>query len=142
MEVNKLNIRVYALLIHEEKFLVLKETYAGEKLIKLPGGGLEIGESVHQTLIREFKEELNLTVEIGEHIYTQDFFLNSKFIKTEQLLTIYYYAKPLNVNELKIIDSDIDELHWIPLKEIHEDFFPLPVDKVVAKIIREKLKKL
>ncbi|MCB9202381.1 MAG: NUDIX domain-containing protein [Flavobacteriales bacterium] len=137
--INKLNLRVYGILVHEGKFLMMREMYVGKKLVKLPGGGMELGESPKETLVREFKEELNLEVEVGEHIYTQDFFLKSKFKSNEQLMTIYYYVSSNNVKDIKIIEKSIEELIWVSIDEMHEDLFELPVDKVVAKIIREKI---
>ena len=37
-KIDRFNIRVYALCIEDQKILTLFESYAGEKLIKLPGG--------------------------------------------------------------------------------------------------------
>ena len=59
-----LNVRVYGILIHENKLLVSDEYIKGMKITKLPGGGLEHGEGTIDCLKREFKEELNLDVEI------------------------------------------------------------------------------
>jgi len=47
----------------DDKVLILKANYA-EKRWGLPGGGLDLGEMVHQVLIRECKEELGVDVEI------------------------------------------------------------------------------
>jgi 8-oxo-dGTP diphosphatase len=70
-----LNVRVYGILIHENKLLVSDEYIKGMKITKLPGGGLEFGEGTHDCLKREFKEELDLDVEIESHFYTTDFFV-------------------------------------------------------------------
>ena len=65
--IDKLNIRVYATAIKDEKVLVLHEEYAGEQLMKLPGGGLEFGEGLLDCLHREFEEELNVTINTDEN---------------------------------------------------------------------------
>ena len=98
--IHKINIRVYAIYLNEKnELMALDEGYAGEKLIKLPGGGLEFGEGTIECLHREFAEELNLKIEVLEHFYTQEDFLVSRFRENEQLLTIYYTVNILNLKE-------------------------------------------
>ena len=115
--------------------MVLKEGYAGEQLVKLPGGGLEFGEGILDCLHREFLEELNLKVRILEHFYTQEEFLVSRFRENEQLLTIYYKVEIINIKDLKILDSGIESVEWIPITG--KNPLPLPIDQLVF----EKLQK-
>src|SRR6266487_1963876 len=90
------NIRVYGILINEEKqVLVADEFIRGKYFTKFPGGGLELGEGTRDCLKREFREEMDLEVEAGEHIYTTDFFLASAFNPNHQIISIYYLVKPL-----------------------------------------------
>lgn len=68
------NLRVYGILINENKQVLVSDEYIrGNYITKFPGGGLEFGEGTRDCLCREFMEEMNLTVEVGEHIYTTDF---------------------------------------------------------------------
>ena len=136
--IDKINIRVYAIYLNEKnELMALDEGYAGEKLIKLPGGGLEFGEGTIECLHREFAEELNLKIEVLEHFYTQEDFLVSRFRENEQLLTIYYTVNILNLDELKILDESIEKVKWISLHE--ENPLPLPIDKIVFEKLKEKL---
>ena len=136
--IDKINIRVYAIYLNEKnELMALDEGYAGEKLIKLPGGGLEFGEGTIECLHREFAEELNLKIEVLEHFYTQEEFLVSMFRENEQLLTIYYTVNILNLDELKILDESIENVKWISLQE--ENPLPLPIDKIVFEKLKEKL---
>ena len=136
--IDKINIRVYAIYLNEKnELMALDEGYAGEKLIKLPGGGLEFGEGTIECLHREFAEELNLKIEVLEHFYTQEDFLVSRFRENEQLLTIYYTVNILNLDELKILDDSIENVKWISLHE--ENPLPLPIDKIVFQKLKEKL---
>ena len=136
--IDKINIRVYAIYLNENnELMALDEGYAGEKLVKLPGGGLEFGEGTLECLHREFAEELNLKIEIVDHFYTQEDFLVSKFRKNEQLLTIYYQVNILNLDELEILDEIIEKVKWISLQE--ENPLPLPIDKIVFQKLKEKL---
>ncbi|MEN9487186.1 MAG: hypothetical protein RIR56_874 [Bacteroidota bacterium] len=136
--IDKINIRVYAIYLNEKnELMALDEGYAGEKLIKLPGGGLEFGEGTIECLHREFAEELNLKIEVLEHFYTQEDFLVSRFRENEQLLTIYYTVNILNLEDLKILDDSIENVKWISLHE--ENPLPLPIDKIVFEKLKEKL---
>ena len=136
--IDKINIRVYAIYINEnQEIMALDEGYAGQKLVKLPGGGLEFGEGTLECLHREFAEELNLKIEVLEHFYTQEEFLVSMFRENEQLLTIYYTVNILNLDELKILDDSIENVKWISLQE--ENPLPLPIDKIVFEKLKEKL---
>lgn len=136
--IDKINIRVYAIYVNKnQELMALDEGYAGKKLVKLPGGGLEFGEGTLQCLHREFAEELNLKIEVLEHFYTQEEFLVSMFRENEQLLTIYYTVNILNLDELKILDDSIENVKWISLQE--ENPLPLPIDKIVFEKLKEKL---
>lgn len=140
-KIDKFNVRVYGLLVHEHQLMVLKEPYAGEILYKFPGGGVEFGEGLTACLDRELQEELNLKLKSHVHFYTQESFLASKFRENEQLLTIYYLIEVEDISSLKILDTNIEALLWIPLEILNPDHVNLPIDQyVVEKFITEKVK--
>ena len=72
---NKLRIRVSGILIKDDALVLVKHHNLGEKdeLWAPPGGGMNFGENIHQTLIREFKEETGIDVEIGELLNVTEF---------------------------------------------------------------------
>lgn len=135
--IDKINIRVYAAALKDGKVLVLHEEYAGEQLMKLPGGGLEFGEGVLDCLHREFEEELNAKIRIVEHLYTQEEFLVSRFRENEQLLTIYYIVEILDETEFIILDPCIEKTDWIPINTA-ENPFQLPIDRMAFIKLKEK----
>lgn len=134
------NVRVYALLEHNGKVLVMHEPFQGKLIYKFPGGGLEFGEGTKDCLVREFKEELNLDVEITSHFYTQDFFVLNAFDPTEQVLLIYYKVTITDktLANLKILDADIEELLWIEPKQLKATKFTLEADKVVVDLYKKE----
>ena len=134
------NVRIYALLEHKGKVLVIHEPFQGKLIYKFPGGGLEFGEGTKDCLKREFKEELNLDVEIGSHIFTQDFFVPNAFDPTEQVLLIYYKAtvSEKSLAQLKILDADINELLWIEVNDLDLNQFTLDADKVVVDLYKKE----
>ena len=135
--IDKFNIRVYAAAVKDKKVLVLHEEYAGEQLMKLPGGGLEFGEGLHDCLHREFEEELNVKINVLGHLYTQEDFLVSRFRSNEQLLTVYYLVEIVDENEFLIMDPCIEKTEWIPI-DTDENPFPLPIDKIVFEKLKER----
>ncbi len=136
--IDKINIRVYACTVKDKKVLTLFEEYAGEALMKFPGGGLEYGEGVLECLHREFEEELNVKVEIAEHFYTQEDFLVSRFRENEQLLTIYYIVNIINEEDFLILDPCIEKAEWIDIDQPGNPF-SLPIDKIVFDKLKEKI---
>jgi ADP-ribose pyrophosphatase YjhB (NUDIX family) len=150
---NLFNIRVYGILINEKKqVLVSDEFIRGSYYTKFPGGGLEFGEGTRECLKREFKEEMDLEVEIGDHIYTTDFFQMSAFNPEHQIVSIYYFANPIEPIKAPLRDTlfDFDEQQMKVYKEtgetetfrfidwdnFSEDSVTLPIDKIVAGIIK------
>ena len=74
------NVRVYGILINEAKQVLVSDEYIrGAYITKFPGGGLEFGEGTRDCLQREFMEEMNLKVAVGNHLYTTDHFQLSAF---------------------------------------------------------------
>ena len=131
------NIRVYALCIVNNELLTLKEPFAGNKVVKLPGGGLEFGEGTADCLKREFKEELNLEITVGDAFYIQEDFVPSLAKDGKQLLTLYFFATIIDLHNLEITDKNIQEVNWIPLTANNP--FTLPVDRIVFNKLQSKL---
>lgn len=129
------NVRIYGLLVHENRLLIIREPFAGMIIDKFPGGGLEFGEGTIDCLKREFKEELNLEIEVLEHIYTQDFFLASRFDEKEQILMIYYKVTAKDIAQLEVLDPDIQALIWKDLNEVTTNDLSLPTDKLVLEMV-------
>jgi len=147
-------IRVYGILFGEnKKVLVSDEFIRGNYYTKFPGGGLELGEGTRDCLKREFKEEMNLNVNITDHIYTTDFFQMSAFNPDDQIISIYYFAEALEPITAPLRDKlfDFDEremnvykatgetetFRFIDWNDFSEESVTLPIDKVVAKIVKE-----
>src|SRR5688572_29676578 len=149
------NIRVYGILTDENKrVLVSDEFIRGNYYTKFPGGGLEFGEGTRDCLKREFKEEMDLLVEIGDHIYTTDFFQLSAFHPDHQIISIYYYARALEPISCPIRTTEFDfdagqletyrntgeteTFRFINWDEFSENSVTLPIDKLVAAMLKTK----
>ena len=140
----KFNLRIYGLLVSEcRQVLVSDECRNGFSFTKFPGGGLEFGEGFKAALKREFLEELNLNVEVGELFYFNDFYQASAFNPTEQLVSFYYFVETVNwrsiLTDQHVVPlTDEGEKHrWIPVSELDADDFTFPIDKIVANRLSE-----
>ena len=148
------NIRVYGILMNEQKQVLVSDEYIrGNYYTKFPGGGMELGEGTRDCLKREFKEEMDLEVEIGDHIYTTDFYQVSAFNPEHQIISIYYFARALEPITVplrsKLFDFDEKQMEvyhktgtteafrFIDIEQFGPDAVTLPIDKVVAGMVRD-----
>jgi 8-oxo-dGTP diphosphatase len=148
------NLRVYGILINEQhQLLVTDELIRGGKFTKFPGGGLEFGEGTRDCLKREFLEEMNLKVEVLEHIYTTDFYQESAFRPGDQIISIYYRVRPLETIAVRLSTTPFDfdsaqmqqyaeqreteSFRFIDMAAVSEESVTLPIDKLVVRMIKE-----
>jgi 8-oxo-dGTP diphosphatase len=147
------NLRVYGLLIDSNKRVLLSDEFIrGQYITKFPGGGLELGEGTRDCLKREFEEETNLDVTIGDHSYTTDFFQISGFNHVDQIISIYYFAhadEPIRLaTKTTLFDFEpyqvadpttcSEVFRWVEWNDFNEECVTLPIDKIVAKMVKEK----
>ena len=148
------NVRVYGILINDQRqVLVSDEFIRGEYYTKFPGGGLEFGEGTRDCLKREFKEEMDLEVEVGEHIYTTDYFQLSAFNPSHQIISIYYFANALEAikcplrtavfdfdeRQLGVYEQtgEIETFRFIDWEDFGPDKVTLPRDKIVSEMVKK-----
>ena len=146
------NVRVYGLLLDAQNRLLVSDEYIrGEFFTKLPGGGLEFGEGTRDGLAREFMEETGITVNVGKHLYTTDFFQISAFNKKDQIISIYYMVSSAECQKIKTSERNFDfssdqiadkkgtfeSFRWVNFEELNEDSMSLPIDKVAIQILKQ-----
>lgn len=141
------NIRVYGLLFNEQnQILISDEEEYGFQFSKFPGGGLEYGEGLIDGLKREFVEECNVEIEVLEHFYTTDFFIQSVF-NDSQVISIYYLVKPLSGLELDFREQPFDfqmegdilqAFRWKGIHELNSEDLTFPTDQRVLELLKIK----
>ncbi|GAA0559377.1 NUDIX domain-containing protein [Chitinophaga japonensis] len=144
------NVRVYGILFNEQKQVLVSDEYIrGGYYTKFPGGGLEFGEGTLDCIVREWQEELTQEVEVVEHIYTTDFFQISAFDNTSQIISIYYLVRPVSPFTAPILNqpfdfeipegiTEVEGVRWIDWEQFSADSVTLPIDKVVATLLKSK----
>lgn len=107
---------VYAFIFNEidKKVLMVKNHGSGWSL---PGGAVEQGETLEQAVIRESKEETNLTIEVESIVAVNEAFFESKGCHA---LFITFKAKVV-VGDIEIIHKDeIEDIKWIDIDTANE----------------------
>lgn len=149
------NLRVYGVLLGpNNEVLVSDELIRDGYYTKFPGGGLEFGEGTRDCLKREFKEEMDLDIAVGDHLYTTDYFQMSAFNPDHQIISIYYWVtalepikaplrqKPFDFDEreMKIYAErkETETFRFIDAAVFNEDSVTLPIDKVVARLLTDR----
>ena len=147
-----ITIRVYGILINEQQQILVSDEYIrGMYVTKFCGGGLEEGEGTRDCLRREFMEEMNLNVQVEDHFYTTDFYQPSAFRKGDQIMSIYYKVKAMELitaplrnqpfqfdeREMNMYNEtgETETFRFINLTDFNEDCMTLPIDKIIAKMI-------
>ncbi len=129
----RFNIRVYGIWLEDGQVLLNDQYVSGQKITKFPGGGLEWGEGTRDSLIREWKEEMNIAIQVGKHIYTTDFFQPSAF-DDSQVISIYYAVKPLEALTLPYSKGG-ETFYFRSFDKMLKNTLSLPIDKVVATLL-------
>ncbi len=113
---------VAALITSGSKLLVVMRKYEpGKGLYGLPGGFVDYGETLEQSLLREIDEELSITLK-AYHYYCS--FPNTYFYRDVLYHTIDCYFRAEIDKDAKIIPRDDAEAYkWIELNAIDEHAF-------------------
>ena len=134
--------RVAGICINKGKILLQKPT--NDNAFAFPGGHVEFGETNAQTLIREFKEELDVEISVGNLKWVAEIFFPWGDKPCHQIC-LYYIVEitsdniPLEgkfIGKEKIEGRNFDlEFHWIPISELNNiDVYPTNVVELLNKI--------
>ncbi|MFK7970091.1 MAG: NUDIX domain-containing protein [Bacteroidia bacterium] len=145
---NTFNLRVYGLCVVDGALLVAEEKHHNTAMRKFPGGGLEFGEGLKECLVREWREELDVAIEVpGDIFYANDFLITSRFDGSQQVVAMFYRVNMLEEPGIPITDIPMNydtaqngdmSFRFIPLSEVQPEDFTFPADQaVVRKLLSE-----
>ena len=115
-------VGVGAVILHDRKLVLVKRGVEPDKgKWSIPGGGVELGEGVRDTAVREAKEECGLDIELA---IDRPMDALDKMVPGEKGRLQYHYvllqflARPKG-GTLKPT-SDATEARWVPLEEVQK----------------------
>lgn len=110
-------VAVHALIRCEDRYLIIRrssrEDYAASRW-ELPGGIVEPGETVEETLCREIEEETGLAVDVGPLISVHT---NRDSLPSRQYVEITYQCT-YRSGELHLNPSEHDSYKWLCLGDL------------------------
>lgn len=145
--ITDLNVRVYGLLAINNQLLLSHEYLRNYAFSKFPGGGLKLGETPQDCLIREFKEEIGLAIRPGSLFFTPDFLVRNHFRQGEQVIVLYYWVEAINnqdLKELKLGSKNLESLaetntiwhEWVSLNDFTSSHLTFPADQAAAEALK------
>jgi len=127
----KLRIRVCGLLVEANSILLtqIHSPITGALIWIPPGGGLEYGETMVACLKREFMEETDLQIEVGNLLHINEL-IDLPFHALEYYFEVKRISgKPILGEDPELQDNQqlLQDLRWINLEKLSEiQFVPVP----------------
>ena len=120
-------VAVGAVIIHQDKvLLVLRGQPPAQDLWAIPGGSVELGETLQAAAEREVVEETGLRIKAGQVIYIFD------AIQRDDLGRVQYHyvildleAEALDPTQLLTPADDVRDAGWFTLAELTRPGFPI-----------------
>lgn len=120
---NQVRVRVMGLLVQEGKILLLNHSGLNEanELWLPPGGGVAFGEQAAVALVREFEEEVNISVKVCDFLGVDEFISNGLhaielFFVVEQIGGKLQLGSDPELGE----NSILKEARWMDVLEINK----------------------
>jgi ADP-ribose pyrophosphatase len=127
-------VAVGAVVFKDERVLLVRRGQPpSEDLWAIPGGSVEIGETLQEAAEREILEETGITVRAGEPVYTFDVIDRDSAGKIRFHYVIVDLAADYVTGEPKAGD-DAAEARWVTAQEIDA----LPVSPPTLKLLKTK----
>ena len=105
---------VAAIIKNDNKYLIVqrnKKKHLGLKW-EFPGGKVQENETFEQALLREIKEELNITINIHEKIAEEKY-------KDDKIdIILYYYSCSLKSGNMKL--NEHEDFSWVGKKDFNK----------------------
>jgi ADP-ribose pyrophosphatase YjhB (NUDIX family) len=128
-------VGVGAVIIHDQRALLVRrntEPLRGEWSV--PGGVLELGEKLRDGAAREALEETGLHLEVGEVLDVFDSIFPDADGRAQYHFVLIDFLCRVVSGEA-VAGSDVSEVKWVTLPELHELHLRPSVAGVVAKAL-------
>src|SRR2546430_15222317 len=99
---------VGALIVNSEGKILVAKSHKWFDKYTLPGGHIEVGESMIDAVRREVKEEVGLDVEVVEMLLVQEAIFAPEFYKKRHFIFIDFYCKSRD-QQVKLDQKEIQD---------------------------------
>ncbi len=98
---------------YQTEILLMRYAYGGQDVYALPGGNCDRGETLPETVMRELREELGISVDIGEMILAGEMLLSER---NDDVLHVVFAARNVQGEPaLNSTETTAIELVWVPV---------------------------
>jgi 8-oxo-dGTP diphosphatase len=116
---------VYGIIVNDGNVLLLNTVHTGT--YSLPGGGIEIGETIENALKREVREETGIEIEIVNFFrFEEQFFYYDPADVAIHSFLFFYLCRPKTFaicNDDQVEDEAVEKPGWVEIKELEEQYF-------------------
>lgn len=131
-------LAVSAAVVRDGKVLVVRRTRKPAlNFYTLPGGAVEIGETLHDAVIREVREETQLTIEPVALAGHREAIMRDDQGRVERHFVILSFAARWLSGE-PVLNEELDDARWLAPAELSE----LRTTEGLAEIVAAAFKKL
>jgi len=124
----------YALIVSEGKLLLLKMRATGK--YHLPGGGIEVGERIEETLEREIQEETGIEMDVQRLVHFEEvFFYYDPSDTAYHGLHFYYICTAKTVSTLpdeQVADDSAEQPRWVEISTLNPEDFQYHGEVILA----------
>lgn len=103
---------VGALIVNSEGKILLAKSHKWFDKYTLPGGHIEVGETMIEAVKREVKEEVGLDVEVGKMLLIQEAIFAAEFYKKKHFIFIDFACRAKD-DQVKLDQTEIQDYVWV-----------------------------
>src|SRR5437660_3751787 len=128
---------VGALIVNKEGRILLTTSHKWFDKYTLPGGHIEVGETMKGAVILEVKEEVGLDVEVADMVLTQEAIFAREFWKKKHFIFFDFLCKSKD-QQVKLDGRELQEYLW----EYPGAAFKLNLDSFTRKTLEKYLQRI
>lgn len=122
-------LRPAGLVVQDRQLLVMRYQYGGRDRFNLPGGNLDPGEELTACLMREFAEELDLEIEVGQLLFCAE----TVAVERHVLHLIFQVTAISGIPCLNPTQTRAVQVQWLPIDRVADvSLYPAITSALVA----------
>jgi nucleoside triphosphatase len=127
---------VGGLIVNEQGKILLTKSHKWFDKYTLPGGHIEVGETMKEAVAREVREETGLDVEVEEFLLMQEAIFTEEFWKRKHFIFFDFLCKSRD-QQVKLDGRELQEYVW----EYPGMAFKLDLDSFTRKTLEKYLQR-